>query len=88
MKMEIVLRADRDAMVKAVYIKPGDRVAAKDLLIGQGKGTHSIPRQRTIPCPARLQRDKGCRHPIMAITEEALVYCAGASVTRPASVRA
>ncbi|TAK65898.1 MAG: pyruvate carboxylase [Betaproteobacteria bacterium] len=33
MKMETVLRADRDAMVKAVYIKPGDRVAAKDLLM-------------------------------------------------------
>jgi len=33
MKMEIVLRADCDAMVKAVYIKPGDRVAAKDLLM-------------------------------------------------------
>ena len=33
MKMETVLRAERDAMVKIVYVKPGDRVAAKDLLL-------------------------------------------------------
>lgn len=33
MKMESVLRAERDATVKAVHAKPGDIVAAKDLLI-------------------------------------------------------
>jgi pyruvate carboxylase len=33
MKMETVLFADRDATVGAVYVKPGDQVEAKDLLI-------------------------------------------------------
>jgi pyruvate carboxylase len=33
MKMESVIRAERDATVKAVHAKPGDVVAAKDLLI-------------------------------------------------------
>jgi pyruvate carboxylase len=33
MKMETVLFADRDATVASVYVKPGDQVEAKDLLI-------------------------------------------------------
>jgi pyruvate carboxylase len=33
MKMESVLEAHCDAVVKAVYIKPNDRVSAKDLLV-------------------------------------------------------
>jgi pyruvate carboxylase len=33
MKMESMLRAERDAMIKTVYVKPGDSVAAKDLLL-------------------------------------------------------
>ena len=33
MKMETVLSADCDAVVKAVHVKPGDVVGAKDLLI-------------------------------------------------------
>jgi pyruvate carboxylase len=33
MKMETTLRAERDATVRQVYIKPGQSVAAKDLLI-------------------------------------------------------
>ena len=33
MKMESMLRAERDAVVKTVYVKPGDAVAAKDLLL-------------------------------------------------------
>ncbi|MBM3393865.1 MAG: pyruvate carboxylase [Betaproteobacteria bacterium] len=33
MKMESVIRAERDVTVKAVHAKPGDIVAAKDLLI-------------------------------------------------------
>ena len=33
MKMETLLSADRDATVKAVHVKPGDKIAAKDLLI-------------------------------------------------------
>jgi pyruvate carboxylase len=36
MKMETMLHADRDAVVKVVHVKPGDRVAAKDLLIELG----------------------------------------------------
>ena len=36
MKMETVLRADREAVVKSVHVKPGDRVASKDLLIEFG----------------------------------------------------
>jgi len=36
MKMETMLHADRDAVVKQVLVKPGDRVAAKDLLIELG----------------------------------------------------
>ena len=33
MKMESMLRAERDAVVKAIHVKPGDAVAAKDLLL-------------------------------------------------------
>ena len=33
MKMESVIRAEHDTTVKAVHTKPGDIVAAKDLLI-------------------------------------------------------
>jgi pyruvate carboxylase len=33
MKMESMLRAERDAVVKTVHVKPGDAVAAKDLLL-------------------------------------------------------
>ncbi len=33
MKMETMLTADRDAVVKAVHVVPGDSVSAKDLLI-------------------------------------------------------
>ncbi|MBI1396715.1 MAG: pyruvate carboxylase [Betaproteobacteria bacterium] len=33
MKMESVIRAERDARVKAVHVKPGEPVSAKDLLI-------------------------------------------------------
>lgn len=33
MKMETMLRAERDAVVRQVYVKPGQSVAAKDLLI-------------------------------------------------------
>ncbi len=33
MKMETMLSADRDATVKAIHVKTGDKVAAKDLLI-------------------------------------------------------
>ena len=33
MKMETHVTADRDAVVEAVHIAPGDRVQAKDLLI-------------------------------------------------------
>ena len=33
MKMETSLHADRDAVVKAVHVKPGDMVSAKDLLV-------------------------------------------------------
>ncbi|MTJ81965.1 MAG: pyruvate carboxylase [Telmatospirillum sp.] len=33
MKMETMLTADRDAVVKAVHVQPGDVVAAKDLLV-------------------------------------------------------
>ncbi|MBD5801868.1 2-oxoglutarate carboxylase large subunit [Azoarcus sp. Aa7] len=33
MKMETALTADRDAVVKQVFVKPGDKVAAKDLLV-------------------------------------------------------
>ena len=36
MKMETVLSADRDAVVKAVHVKPGDVVSAKDLLLELG----------------------------------------------------
>jgi pyruvate carboxylase len=36
MKMETMLHADREAVVKQVLVKPGDRVAAKDLLIELG----------------------------------------------------
>ena len=36
MKMETMLHADRDAVVKVLHVKPGDRVAAKDLLIELG----------------------------------------------------
>ena len=37
MKMETVLSADCDAVVKAVHVKPGDVVGAKDLLIALGR---------------------------------------------------
>ncbi|MBL8481827.1 MAG: pyruvate carboxylase [Rhodocyclaceae bacterium] len=33
MKMETALCADRDATVRAIHVKPGDKVAAKDLLV-------------------------------------------------------
>jgi pyruvate carboxylase len=33
MKMETMLRAERDAVVKAVHVKPGSVIAAKDLLV-------------------------------------------------------
>jgi pyruvate carboxylase len=33
MKMETHIAADRDGEIAAVHVKPGDRVAAKDLLI-------------------------------------------------------
>ena len=33
MKMESMLRAERDGIVKAVYVKSGDAIAAKDLLL-------------------------------------------------------
>lgn len=33
MKMETVITADRDALIKHVQVKPGDVIAAKDLLI-------------------------------------------------------
>jgi pyruvate carboxylase len=33
MKMETQLRAERPGLVKAVYARPGEPVAAKDLLI-------------------------------------------------------
>jgi pyruvate carboxylase len=33
MKMETLLRAERDATVKQVLVKPGHTVAAKDLLV-------------------------------------------------------
>jgi pyruvate carboxylase len=33
MKMETMLSADRDAVIAAVHVKPGEVIAAKDLLI-------------------------------------------------------
>jgi pyruvate carboxylase len=33
MKMETMLSADRDAVVKALHVKAGDKIAAKDLLV-------------------------------------------------------
>jgi pyruvate carboxylase len=33
MKMESQIRAERDAVVKAVHVAPGDVVAARDLLV-------------------------------------------------------
>ncbi len=33
MKMETMLTAERDAVVHAVHVKPGDQVNAKDLLL-------------------------------------------------------
>ena len=33
MKMESMLRAEQDAVIKAIHVKPGDAVAAKDLLL-------------------------------------------------------
>ena len=33
MKMETQIRAERDATVKAVHVKPGDTIAARDLII-------------------------------------------------------
>jgi pyruvate carboxylase len=36
MKMETVLTAERDAQVKAVHVRPGETVGAKDLLIELG----------------------------------------------------
>jgi pyruvate carboxylase len=36
MKMETVLNAEHDAIVKAVHVKPGEVVAAKDLLVEFG----------------------------------------------------
>ena len=34
--MENVLRAERDALVRQVWVKPGQSVAAKDLLVEYG----------------------------------------------------
>jgi pyruvate carboxylase len=36
MKMETMLSADRDAVVKAIHVKTGDKVSAKDLLVELG----------------------------------------------------
>ena len=36
MKMERMLRAERDAVIKGIHVKPGDAVAAKDLLLELG----------------------------------------------------
>ncbi len=36
MKMESMLRAERDAVIKTIHVKPGDPVAAKDLLLEFG----------------------------------------------------
>ena len=33
MKMETGLTADRDGVVKAVHVSPGDQIDAKDLLL-------------------------------------------------------
>jgi pyruvate carboxylase len=33
MKMETMLSADRDGVVKAIHVKAGDKIAAKDLLV-------------------------------------------------------
>jgi pyruvate carboxylase len=33
MKMESQIRADRDGVIRAVHVRPGDVVAARDLLI-------------------------------------------------------
>ena len=33
MKMETQIRAERDGAVKAVHVRPGDTVAARDLLV-------------------------------------------------------
>jgi pyruvate carboxylase len=33
MKMETVLTADREATIKAIHVKPGDVIVAKDLLV-------------------------------------------------------
>jgi pyruvate carboxylase len=33
MKMETVLTAERDATVKALHVRPGDTIQAKDLLV-------------------------------------------------------
>ena len=34
--MESMLRAERDAVIKTIHVKPGDPVAAKDLLLEFG----------------------------------------------------
>ena len=36
MKMESMLRAERDCVIKAIHVIPGDAVAAKDLLLELG----------------------------------------------------
>ena len=33
MKMETMLSAERDVVIKAVHVKPGDVIAAKDLMV-------------------------------------------------------
>jgi pyruvate carboxylase len=33
MKMETMLSAERDIVIKAVHVKPGDVIAAKDLMV-------------------------------------------------------
>jgi pyruvate carboxylase len=33
MKMETMLSVDRDVVIKAVHVKPGDVIAAKDLVV-------------------------------------------------------
>jgi biotin carboxyl carrier protein len=36
MKMESMLRAERDAIIKSIHVRPGEIVAAKDLLLELG----------------------------------------------------
>jgi pyruvate carboxylase len=36
MKMETMLSAERDVVIKAIYVKPGDVITAKDLMVEYG----------------------------------------------------